>query len=99
MGIFTGFSKFCCYVLTKYITFFLPVTRHPPPQNGETVVYRQSQRPNGYFITGRGCGGDIPLKYLDYIPNDLEKFQCSYITLKSIPPGLLCSKFIKYFEN
>ena len=35
--------------------------------------------PNGYFITGRGCGIITPIKYLKSIPEKIEDFECSFI--------------------
>ena len=37
--------------------------------------------PNEYFITGRGCGGLNPIKYLNYIPKDLNNYECTFINL------------------
>ena len=37
--------------------------------------------PNGYFITGRGCGIITPIRYLKSIPEKLEDFECSFIEL------------------
>ena len=28
---------------------------------------------NGLFITGRGCGGSTKIRYLTYVPDDLDK--------------------------
>ena len=43
---------------------------------------------NGLFITGRGCGGSTKIRYLTYIPEDLDKHECTFINLKdSKPPG------------
>ena len=47
------------------------------------------ERPNGYFITGAGCGGDNPIQYLNYIPEDLEKNQCSFINMDDFVPSYL----------
>ena len=44
------------------------------------------QRPNGYFITGRGCGTTTALKYLNYLPKTLEEHQCSFINLNRMVP-------------
>ena len=44
------------------------------------------KRSNGYFITGRGCGTNIPLKYMNYIPQNLEKYECSFITFNNYVP-------------
>ena len=30
------------------------------------------ERPNGYFITGAGCGGENPIRNMNYIPEDLK---------------------------
>ena len=47
------------------------------------------EKDNGYFITGRGCGTNTPLKYMNYIPDDLDKYECSFINLKlDISPPL-----------
>ena len=31
------------------------------------------------FITGRGCGIETPIKYLNYFPTTLNGFECSFI--------------------
>ena len=47
------------------------------------------KKDNGYFITGRGCGTNTPLKYMNYIPEDLDEYECSFINLKmDISPPL-----------
>lgn len=33
----------------------------------------------GQFITGRGCGVTTPIKYLNYIPENLDDFECSFV--------------------
>ena len=44
---------------------------------------------NGLFITGRGCGGSTMIRYLTYIPEDLDKHECSFVNLEdSNPPNL-----------
>ena len=35
--------------------------------------------PNGYFITGEGCGISSPIRYLNEVPEILEDHQCSFI--------------------
>ena len=47
------------------------------------------KRPNGYFITGAGCGGDNPFQYLNYIPEDLEQNQCAFINTNNFAPSYL----------
>ena len=47
------------------------------------------ERPNGYFITGAGCGGDTPISYLNYIPEDLEQNQCTFINMDDFVPSYL----------
>ena len=43
---------------------------------------------NGLFITGRGCGGSTKIRYLNYVPENLDKHECSFINLKySEPPS------------
>ena len=44
------------------------------------------ERPNGFFITGRGCGTTTALKYLNYLPKKLEEHQCSFINLNAMIP-------------
>ena len=44
------------------------------------------ERPNGFFITGRGCGTTTALKYLNYLPKKLEEHQCSFINLNTMIP-------------
>ena len=40
------------------------------------------------FITGRGCGVTTPIKYLNYIPENLDDFECSFVHARenSNPP-------------
>ena len=47
------------------------------------------ERPNGYFITGRGCGVTNPLRYLNFIPEKIEEYECSFIELEKSKPVLL----------
>ena len=47
------------------------------------------ERENGYFITGAGCGGDTPISYLNYIPEDLEQNQCTFINMDDFVPSYL----------
>ena len=54
------------------------------------------ERPNGFFITGRGCGTTTALKYLNYLPKKLEEHQCSFINLNSMIP---VKGKIQNFEN
>ena len=35
--------------------------------------------PNGYFITGEGCGISSPIRYLNEVPEILEDHKCSFI--------------------
>ena len=35
--------------------------------------------PNGYFITGEGCGISTPIRYLNEVPEILEDHKCSFI--------------------
>ena len=44
------------------------------------------QRPNGYFITGKGCGTTNPIRYLTSIPKVIENYQCSFIELQNSRP-------------
>ena len=34
---------------------------------------------NDLFITGRGCGVETPIKYLNYFPSKLNEFECSFV--------------------
>ena len=43
---------------------------------------------NGWFITGRGCGGSTKIRYLTYVPKDLDKHECSLILEHSKPPAI-----------
>ena len=43
---------------------------------------------NGLFITGRGCGGSTKIRYLTYIPEDLDKHECTFINLKNSEPPI-----------
>ena len=47
------------------------------------------ERENGYFITGKGCGVDTPLKYLNYIPDVLEDFPCTFINMENSVPLII----------
>ena len=47
------------------------------------------ERPNGYFITGAGCGGDNPIRYMNYIPEDLDRNQCTFINLDNSVPSIV----------
>ena len=40
----------------------------------------------GFFITGRGCGASSPFKFLNYIPDNLEEYECSFIKLQTFVP-------------
>ena len=44
------------------------------------------KRPNGYFVTGAGCGIDTPIKYMNYFPKDLEANQCTFINVETFAP-------------
>ena len=49
----------------------------------------------GQFITGRGCGVTTPIKHLNYIPENLDDFQCSFVNVQetSYPPAkVACHK-------
>ena len=35
--------------------------------------------PNGYFITGEGCGISSPIRYLNKVPEVLEDHKCSFV--------------------
>ena len=54
---------------------------------------------NGLFITGRGCGGSTKIRYLTYIPEDLEKHECTFINLKYSEPPNKASKCVLCKEN
>ena len=45
------------------------------------------ERPSGYFITGRGCGTTNPIRYLNSIPKNLQKHECSFIYLQKSAPS------------
>ena len=47
------------------------------------------ERENGYFITGKGCGVDTPLKYLNYVPEKLVDFPCTFINMENSIPVIL----------
>ena len=47
------------------------------------------KRPNGYFITGRGCGVTNPIRYLNFIPEKIEEHEWSFIELEKSQPPLL----------
>ena len=56
--------------------------------------------PNEYFITGRGCGVSSPIRYLNYIPDDLSNHECTFISLKKISsPILKCFETGNYIGN
>ncbi len=39
------------------------------------------KRPNGWFITGRGCGTNTPFKFLGKIPSNLSGHECTHINI------------------
>ena len=39
------------------------------------------ERDGGYFITGRGCGINTQIKYLNYMPSNIDDFECSFVKL------------------
>ena len=41
---------------------------------------------NGWFITGRGCGVSTKIKYLTYIPEDLDQHECTFINFWTFEP-------------
>ena len=43
----------------------------------------------GFFITGRGCGSSRPFKFLNYIPDNLEEYECSFINIQTFEPNHL----------
>ena len=44
------------------------------------------KRPNGYFVTGAGCGIDTPIKYMNYLPKDFEANQCTFVNIDTFTP-------------
>ncbi len=40
---------------------------------------RLIKRPNGWFITGRGCGGSKKIEYLGSIPENPASLECVFI--------------------
>ena len=44
------------------------------------------KRPNGYFVTGAGCGIDAPIRHLNYFPKDFEGHQCTFINVDTFEP-------------
>ena len=36
----------------------------------------------GQFITGRGCGVTTQIKHLNYIPENLDDFECSFVNVQ-----------------
>ena len=46
------------------------------------------KRPNGYFITGRGCGVTNPIRYLNHLPKNIEEYQCSFIEFENSRPSV-----------
>ena len=66
----------------RYIfVFLLQLLLNKTSKSAELI-----ERPNGYFITGRGCGASTKIKYLNYIPMNLENFECTFIQLKPSSP-------------
>ena len=56
--------------------------------------------PKEYFITGRGCGGSSPIRYLNYIPDDLSNHECTFISLNNnSSPILKCFVTGNYVGN
>ena len=46
----------------------------------------QSPDKNNQFITGRGCGISNTIKYLNYLPENVEDFACTFIQTKNSVP-------------
>ena len=40
---------------------------------------RLVKRPDGWFITGRGCGGSKKIEYLEKIPENPTSLECVFI--------------------
>ena len=52
--------------------------------NGAELI--KNPNSEGFFITGRGCGASSPFKFLNYIPDNLEEYECSFINLQTFVP-------------
>ena len=52
-----------------------------------TAELVKSPSSKGFFITGRGCGASNPFNFLNFIPENLEDFECSFINLETFAPG------------
>ena len=46
----------------------------------------QSPDKNNQFITGRGCGISNTIKYLNYVPENVEDFACTFIQMENSVP-------------
>ena len=52
-----------------------------------TAELVKSSKSRGFFITGRGCGASNPFNFLNFVPEKLEDFECSFINLETFAPG------------
>ena len=46
----------------------------------------QSPDKNNQFITGRGCGISNTIKYLNYVPENIEDFACTFVQMENSVP-------------
>ena len=46
----------------------------------------QSPDKNNQFITGRGCGISNTIKYLNYVPENVEDFACTFVQMENSVP-------------
>ncbi len=60
---------------TLIVAFFLFLSMSSTLTSGGRLV----KRSNGWFITGRGCGGSTQIQYLDEIPENPTSLECVFI--------------------
>ena len=51
-----------------------------------SVEVIQSPNKNNQFITGRGCGISNTIKYLNYLPENIEDFACTFVQMENSVP-------------
>ena len=68
----------------KYLILFFIVVSFSRYEAAQLI-----QLSNGHFITGSGCGISTDIKYLNVIPENLDNFECSFISPNNHPPSKL----------
>ena len=57
-----------------FLTAFVMMLILPKSESVDLTIV-----PNGYFITGEGCGISSPIRYLNEVPEILGDHKCSFI--------------------